>query len=239
MYIMKLFVTFIIFSFVGYLGEVLLCSLLAKKWVNRGFLFGPLCPIYGCGGILDVLALSGYKDNPVLIFILGTLICGIVEYYTSYIFEKLFNNRWWDYSDRKDSINGRVSLTFLLLFGVGSLVAIYIAYPLVNYMFGYLNDTIILIIGIILAVLFIADIIGSAIIAYNLRSKLIIAEELKHEKIKLLPSLLEKKYKDQIVKIKFRTNRLLKNYPQLSKGLTKELNFIGKMLDKYKSKKRQ
>ena len=227
------FFQFIIYSLIGYLVEVIYCSILQKKLVNRGFLVGPICPIYGIGAILTIYSLNSFKDNPVIIFILGILIKSALEYYTSYIFEKIFNNKWWDYSDKKYNINGRICLSNAIFFGIGAVLGVYLLDPLINNNINKLPDNFVLIIGSVLLVLLIVDLIYSSKIAYNLRSKLIIAEQLKQEKIKLIPVVLEKKYKERIAKIKNYKNRLIKNYPNLSKNLQNELSIISKMIEKY------
>ena len=84
--IFKYFICFLMYSFIGYIMEIIVCSVEEKKIVNRGFLFGPICPIYGIGALLIVFGLSSYKDNPVLLFFLGMILTTAVEYYTSYIF---------------------------------------------------------------------------------------------------------------------------------------------------------
>ena len=91
-----IFIQFIIYSVIGYISEVIYCSFLQKKLVNRGFLFGPLCPIYGFGAVLTIYTLKEYLDDPIIVFVMGMLITSILEYFTSYIFEKIFNNKWWD-----------------------------------------------------------------------------------------------------------------------------------------------
>lgn len=75
-----------------------------KTLVNRGFLMGPYCPIYGCGCILIILLLKRYLNDFIALFIMSMVICSILEYLTSYIMEKLFKARWWDYSDRRFNI---------------------------------------------------------------------------------------------------------------------------------------
>lgn len=100
---------FMIYSVVGWIYETTLCSITDRHFVNRGFLNGPYCPIYGSGALLDVLIL-GRIENPFLLFILGVLVTCSLEYLTSYVMEKLFKARWWDYSDKKFNIGGRVCL---------------------------------------------------------------------------------------------------------------------------------
>ena len=233
----KIFINFLVYSFMGYIMEIIICSIQYKKLVNRGFLFGPICPIYGVGALLICWGLGRYESNPVLVFVLGMIITSTVEYYTSYIFEKIFHNKWWDYSDRPDNINGRICLGNCLGFGVGSILIIFVFQPTILYFMSFIPDKFILIFATIAFALLIADLISSSIIAYNLRTRIIVAEELKRDKIIMLPKMLEKKYRDQIAKIRFKTNRIMKNYPNMALDLKKELEVVKKMVIDFKKEK--
>lgn len=139
-YIETLFLWFVIYSILGWGYETILCSVKQKRFINRGFLNGPYCPIYGCGAVLDLLLL-GKITNPVLLFLAAALLTGILEYFTSLIMEKLFHARWWDYSDKKFNINGRVYLTGVIAFGIFSLVLILFLHPAVSTHTAILPDT--------------------------------------------------------------------------------------------------
>ena len=230
-----IFFQFIIYSLIGYLAEVIYCSILQKKLVNRGFLVGPICPIYGIGAVLTIYSLNSFKDNPVIIFILGILITSALEYYTSYIFEKIFNNKWWDYSNRPDNINGRICVGNSIYFGLGILVLIYLINPYLDILLKNIPNNILIILSIICFIILFVDLIWSIIIAYNLRTRLIVAEELKMAKLKIIPKLFENKHKDVLSRIKFKSNRLIKNYPNLAKNLRKELDSVRKMVVDIKS----
>ena len=108
------FILFIIYAMIGWFIEIINGLIQTKKFVNRGFLIGPYCPIYGVGGILITLLLSKYYDDPIVLFFMGIAVCGILEYLTSYIMEKFFKARWWDYSKRKFNINGRICLETII-----------------------------------------------------------------------------------------------------------------------------
>lgn len=85
------------------------CKLIQfRRFINRGFLIGPYCPIYGFGSVLIGLLLSRYAGEPLVVFILAMVVCGTLEYVTSYLMEKLFHARWWDYSDKRFNLNGRI-----------------------------------------------------------------------------------------------------------------------------------
>lgn len=234
-----IFFQFILYSFIGYVAEVIFCSYYQKRLVNRGFLFGPICPIYGIGSILAIYSLSSLKDNPILVFILGILITGVLEYYTSYIFEKLFNNKWWDYSYRVDNINGRVCIGNSIYFGLGILVVLYMLDPNIKGIIDNIPSNILIIISICIFVIFLVDLVWSVIIAYNLKTRLIVAEELKAAKLKIIPKLFETKHKDVLSKIKFKSNRLIKNYPNLAINLRKELDSVRKMVIDIKDVKKK
>ena len=123
------FLLFLIYSCMGWIMEVINSIIMQKKFVNRGFLIGPYCPIYGCGAILITLLLNKYLDNPATLFIMAVLLCGTLEYLISYIMEKIFHLRWWDYSKDKFNINGRVCLRTVIPFGILGMMIMYITNP--------------------------------------------------------------------------------------------------------------
>lgn len=100
-----LFLYFIIYSVLGWICEVIYCFALDNKLTNRGFLEGPYCPIYGIGGLIVVYFLLPVKTMPIAVFLLGMILSSILEYITSYVLEKLFSARWWDYSNHRFNIN--------------------------------------------------------------------------------------------------------------------------------------
>ena len=109
---------FFIYSFMGWFMESVGGIFVVKKFINRGFLIGPYCPVYGLGVCLITLQLSQYTDSIFSLFLLVMLTCGILEYSTGYVMEKMFKARWWDYSDRKFNINGRICLETLVPFSI-------------------------------------------------------------------------------------------------------------------------
>lgn len=92
-----LFLWFLLYAFIGWVYESVLVSVSERRWVNRGFLNGPLCPIYGCGAVLAIVLLHDFT-NPIEIFLISSFGASILEYITSWGMEKLFRARWWDYS---------------------------------------------------------------------------------------------------------------------------------------------
>ena len=165
----KYIILFFAFSFLGWLMEVMVVIFKERKIVNRGFLIGPCCPIYGFGGLIMTLLLQNIKNNPIILFLLSLLICSVLEYGTSYVMEKLFHARWWDYSNRKFNINGRICLTNMIAFGLLGCLIIYILDPIYFEKIKYLSTQILNIICIILLALFLIDSIFSVKIIKNIK----------------------------------------------------------------------
>ena len=160
---------FFIYSIAGWIMESVNISIRNKKVTNRGFLIGPYCPIYGSGVVLITILLQKYYDDIPATFFLSILICGTLEYVTSYFMEKIFKARWWDYSARKFNINGRICLETLVPFGIaGTVITIWINPFLLKYINIVPNLAMHIILGII-SILFISDSIVSFKIIFNLK----------------------------------------------------------------------
>lgn len=159
---------FLIYSFLGWLMEVIVCFPDNKKFVNRGFLIGPICPIYGFGCLLIIIFLAKYKSDPVTLFCMSVIICSIMEYVTSYIMEKLFNTRWWDYSNRKFNLNGRICLSNLVAFGVLGLLMMYLLNPFFVNIVQKINPVLLKSIVSIFTILFLIDLGVSTKIISNI-----------------------------------------------------------------------
>lgn len=119
---------YFVFSVLGWIWESIYCTIKERKWQNRGFLYGPLCPIYGFGSIIALLVYDLISLGIVhqlswwMTLIVGFFLSMILEYQTSYILEKLFHARWWDYSDLPLNINGRTCVITSLGFGIGAII---------------------------------------------------------------------------------------------------------------------
>ena len=152
------FFIFMIFSVCGWAVETLLYVFRDKKFVKRGFLFGPLCPIYGTGALICFFVLYNRVDSILLIFIYGTVLCGLLEYITHFLMEKIFHAMWWDYSNRRFNIHGRVYLKGLLLFGVGCVLIVKILLPGALKIVALMNENVLYIICFTLYSLLLLDI---------------------------------------------------------------------------------
>ena len=168
---MKYFLYFIIYSFIGWLMEVVLKSKDEHKFVNRGFLIGPICPIYGFGVLLIILLVGNSKSDLLAVFLKSILVCSVLEYFTSYFMEKLFHARWWDYSKNKYNINGRICLETMLPFGILSTIVIYVVHPLVIKFVSLFSNTLLIILTILFGILFIVDNIVSFNVMFNIKKE--------------------------------------------------------------------
>lgn len=203
------FLLFFIYSVIGWFVEVTYVYIGTKKFINRGFLIGPYVPIYGYSALIMAIYLTQYKDNPLTVFLLAIFICTFIEYMISFNMEKLFNARWWDYSNSKFNINGRVCLKNGLGFGFLSLLLIYLINPWLVNLLEKLNPKLLIIISVICLVIFVFDFITSLIVTFDIKNKIkkfdsdstTEIRELINEKIK--KKLLKRRVLNAFPKVKF------------------------------------
>ncbi|SFI42977.1 Uncharacterized membrane protein [Treponema bryantii] len=151
------FLIFIMFSMVGWISEVLYVGIFHEhKFVNRGFLYGPLCPVYGFGGVVILLLPPVLYETWIPLFLASMVLCTIVEYFVSWFMEKMFHARWWDYSHYKFNIKGRICLLNSVLFGFMGLGVIRFVYPQMLRFLNWLGDFVVMVsadtIGVILTI---------------------------------------------------------------------------------------
>lgn len=159
MYGKVFFLWFMMYSFLGWFYESTICSLVKyHKLINRGYLKGPLCPIYGAGAVLNFM-LIGWIDNWVILFVAAMVTSGAVEYVTSYAMEKFFHKRWWDYTRYRFNINGRICLWGCLIFGAGNVALLKIVHPYVMSFTARMPDMVLLKVSVTLYLILLVDII--------------------------------------------------------------------------------
>lgn len=125
------FLWVLLYSFLGWVYESIVVSCQQRRLVNRGFLMGPLCPIYGVGAVGAALVLSPVR-NPVLLFLVGAVLASVFEYATSWAMERLFDARWWDYSQYPFNLHGRICLFGAVIFGAFAVIVVHWTQPLVE-----------------------------------------------------------------------------------------------------------
>ena len=161
--ISSLILIFFIFSTIGWLWEVSLHLIEDGTFVNRGVMHGPWLPIYGCGGVLVLVVLNKFREKPLLEFISIIILCGIVEYFTSFYLELTHNGvKWWDYSGYFLNLNGRICAEGLLVFGLGGIAAVYFLSPLLDNLIRKINSKILIPLVTSLVIVFTIDQIYSS-----------------------------------------------------------------------------
>lgn len=148
---------FFLFSTIGWCWEVVLHLVTAGTFVNRGVLHGPWLPIYGTGGVLVLLALYKLRDRPWLEFIATIVVCGIVEYFTAYYLETVYDRRWWDYAGYFLNLHGRICAEGLLVFGLGGMAVVYGVAPLFDNLLHKVKRSALIALCVALVALFCAD----------------------------------------------------------------------------------
>lgn len=205
---------FFIYSFLGWLMESVSDTIKKKKFVNRGFLIGPYCPIYGAGVLLITILLRKYNNDIWITFFMSLLICGTLEYLTSYVMEKLFNARWWDYSQRKFNINGRICLETLIPFGIAGTFIIYIANPFFLKYINMIPDMVMHVLTGAFVMIYIIDMILSFKIIMNLKQ---MSKEFKDSTVEISEKVRK------IIKTKYRLYRRLVNaFPRIKENVLYE-----------------
>ena len=228
------FLLFLIYSFIGWLIEVIGKLIEKHKFINRGFLVGPICPIYGHGCLLMILTLSRYKDNPLVLFVNAIFICSLLEYFTSYFMEKIFKARWWDYSTKRFNLNGRICAETMIPFGILGTLVICVINPIFEYLLNLFNFETIKITAVVLFIIYIIDYTISLIIMFGFKGTLKTVEKdgteeitKKVKKILINKNVLYKRLveafpnfmnpKERLLLIKARVEKELKKYMKKDK----------------------
>ncbi len=159
---------FVIYAFLGWCTEVAYQAVHRGKFVNRGFLNGPVCPVYGFGMVAVIFCLSRIQDNALELFIGAVLLTSAIEWSTGFILEKVFHAKWWDYSDRPLNLNGYICLEFSIIWGLACLIVMDAIQPLINTLIGITP----LLLGEILLAIFYGTMLADAIVTVNTLTKL-------------------------------------------------------------------
>jgi uncharacterized membrane protein len=208
------FLFYIIYSVLGWITETIYCSVQERHFVERGFLRGPLCPIYGAGALILLLVLESVQSW-VAIFIIGFLLTSALEYITSYIMEKIFKMRWWDYSDQFLNINGRVCLLNSTLFALMTVILVKVLHPFIERHVANLSENILYALTILLGTLLLVDFILSVRASFRLKGNL---EKLKQAQENLKEDL-EKHQRELRERISENRKELREQFAESKEGL--------------------
>jgi uncharacterized membrane protein len=154
---------FFIYSIIGWLWETVYCSLKAKKFVYRGFLIGPYCPIYGFGITMVLYFIEPFHNNLVLLYLFSTILVTLLEFFTSYCLEKIFHTTWWDYHNVPFNIQGRIALPVSAFWGAGCVFIVRVVHPFVNKVVEFLYNSFGMTLPVIIVCLLTADTVLSVL----------------------------------------------------------------------------
>ena len=200
--IFNLLTYFIIYSIAGWVLESVYRSFCEKKLINTGFLYGPFCPIYGIGAIIMFLFLEKFQGRFLILFLISFLVLSIWEYIVGVFLEKIFKTRYWDYSNQKINIKGRVCLFNSICWGVLGVLFIMYIHPYIEKNVELLNPYTLRIVIYIISVIVLVDAIVSIIKTKNIKLALQKVEELNNqikEKIEEIKKINNKNIKADIV----------------------------------------
>ena len=148
---------FFIYSFLGWLMETCYVAIIDKKLVNRGFVSGPVCTIYGFGALSVYFILKPFENNLLILFIMGIIVTSILEYFTAWIMEIIFRTTWWDYSNYPFNIKGRICLLNSIIWGFLTVALFLFIQPFVNSIVSLYSVSTGKILGVIAIILYLVD----------------------------------------------------------------------------------
>lgn len=260
---------FIIYAFIGWCTEVAYAALNTGKFVNRGFLNGPYCPIYGCGVVVVVACLTPLKDNIIVLFIGSFLLTTIIEFFTGLVLEKIFHNKWWDYSDLPFNIKGYICLKFSIYWGIACTFVMKIVHPIIYKFITLIPFVLGVVLVTVIMIVFVVDICLTVAAIKKLNEKIRVLDEMAQkihsisdaigeniyegvnetlentketrEKLEKEHQELSAKYKELLEKKTLGAKRLLKAFPTMkpSAKFENRLNSFIKYKEQLLTKKKE
>lgn len=168
----EVYAFFMIYSFLGWTMESIFVSVSNGTWVNRGFISGPLCPIYGTGALLVIILLTPVQENTLWLFIGGMVLATVVEYLIAVLLEKIFHATWWDYSRMRFNIKGRVCFLRSLEWGALTVIMMHMIQPPIQRFVEWIPRTLGEFIGVLLMLYLIADTSVTVMNIFHLKEKI-------------------------------------------------------------------
>lgn len=227
MVIAQYFVEFMFYSFLGWVWESIYCTVKEKKWADRGFLFGPICPIYGscvvvASAVFSSIDVLRSPDFPIWgIFILCYIGSAVAEFTTSWVLEKRFNARWWDYSELPLNIQGRICVPVSIAFGLAGVAVVKFLIPAIEGVHEVVSPVVYEVLAIILAAIFGADFaLTEASLSALLKDVKQMHEEFnekaqeRYEKVAAAPKVIEQKIAEGKELAEERHEQLARAYAQ-------------------------
>lgn len=251
---------FIIYAFFGWCLEVVYQAVEHGKFINRGFLNGPYCPIYGFGMIIVTGTLEPIKENVIVLYIGSVILTTSLELVTGFVLEKIFHQNWWDYSDERLNLKGYICLKFSLLWGIACLVAVRLIHPFVYGFVEHIPKTFGVITISVIMVGFASDMTITILAVIHIRNRLVLLEKISAEMRKISDYTGEKlyngvensmarkekyeeileKYKEQFSRRKLVDRRIEHAFPKLKidteKSFREQLEELRKTIEEKKNK---
>ena len=216
--LVNLVLLFFAYAFLGWCIEVTLKYFQFHRFINRGFLTGPWLPIYGSGAALITVVIKGLAPLEFSVgttFIVSFLLCGFLEYMTSYVLEKRFHARWWDYSQKPMNLHGRVWIGNLILFGLGGVVIVDLINPLLLRLSEHMSFPLREIMALFLSVVFVADYVMSHFVLKLVKTSVELSEaddtESISKEVRLLlsdRSVFHRRFAEAYPEVIYRTERI-------------------------------
>lgn len=229
---------FFLYAFLGWCAEVAYAAVRRGKFVNRGFLNGPVCPIYGFGLVTVILLLSPLSEKLVLLFLGSVVLTSALEFLTGWVLEKLFHAKWWDYSDNKFNIKGYVCLEFSLVWGLAATFIVRIIHPLI----AGLITSIPALAGYLLLYMFLAailaDLAATLVAIRHLQQRLQLLMSLAQE-IHATSDRLGDSISDTVLNIKEYAEDVTDRYGELAAMKLQHRAEEKKLLEKHQEEERQ
>lgn len=208
MSLFEMFYYFCFWSCFGWALEVVDRTLETGGFENRGFLNGPFCPIYGFGVLMILTILEPFKDNILILFIASTIICSSLELFVGLLLQWLFHAKWWDYSDKKHNYKGYICLEISILWGLGCVLMVNVAQPLIERVVAYIPYMFGNIMIVVIFLIIISDLIASICEVQNLNNRLKQIDQLSnllHDK----SIALGENISDEVLELKAKYDKLL------------------------------
>lgn len=251
---------FVIYAFFGWCLEVIYQAVEHGKFINRGFLNGPYCPIYGFGMIIVTSTLEPIKENILILFVGSVMLTTALELVTGFVLEKIFHQNWWDYSDERFNLKGYICLKFSLLWGIACLIAVRLIHPFIVGFVEHIPETLGKILICIVMTGFASDMIITVLAVIHIKNRLKLLDNISAEMRKISDYTGEKlynsvenskkrhekyeelreKYKEEFSKRKFVDRRIEHAFPKLKidtdKSFREKLEELKQTIDEKKSK---
>ncbi len=218
---------FFIYAFLGWCTEVIYAAVNSGKFVNRGFLNGPYCPIYGFGVVAVVLCIYPIKDNLPALFFGSVILTTLLEFITGFVLEKIFNEKWWDYSDEHFNIKGYICLKFSLMWGLACIIVIRVIHPLIIKFVDFVPHIVGIIIISILSAGILSDIIITVFAIMKIKKNIRLIQSISDE-MKNISDFTGEKIYDKV-------NTLMEKNEEYKEKISETHQHLEELKEKYKS----